>query len=167
MQENYLGNSVIEEIGRDPKFIRVYNNTASAVLNGVVTLVVKKWTTLLGVQAVMAAVATNATESNIIGIVNNPGQTGIADKAYGLVQIKGLYGSAAVGAAAAYGAATSGTVHANDYLQVLNGAAVFIDEGGNGGEVEPTDALALAVENITTDVWSVYLLGKLASIQAA
>lgn len=167
MIPNYLGNSAVEITGTDPQFIRVYNNTASAVLNGVVTLVVSKWTTLVGVQAVMAAVATNDVESNIVGIVNNPGKTGIAAYSYGLVQIKGLYGSAAVGSAAAYGAPTSGTIHANDYLEVIDAGVAFIDQGTNGGAVEPSNACALAVELITTDTWSVYLLGKQCGVAAS
>lgn len=167
MQSNYLGNSAIEQVGTDPKFIRVYNDTGSAVLNGVITLVVPKFIAGKGVVAVMAAVATNATESNTVGIVNNPGKTGIANAEYGLVQVKGLYGAAASGQAAAYGVSTSGSVAANDYLEVLNATAVFIDAGTNGGAVKLSEACALAVALIDTDVWSVYLLGGLCSIQAS
>ena len=168
MVENYLGNSVVEEIGTDPKFIRVYNHTTSEVLNGVVTLVVKKWTTDLGVHAEMAAVATNDTAaSNIVGIVNNPDETGIAAHSYGLVQIKGSYGSAAVGTAAAYGVTTSGSVAANDYLEVIDGTAVLIDGGTNGGAVRVKNYCALAEELITTDTWKVYLIGEPCSIAAS
>ena len=167
MQENYLNASVVSVMGSDPQFIRVYNTTASAVTNGTIVCVVKKWTTGVGVQAVMITPAENAAEANVIGIVNNPMSTGIAATSYGLVQIKGLYGSAASGTATAYGVTTSGTVTANMYLEVLSATQVFIDAGTLGGTAVLTNVCAIAVELIDTYTWSVYLFGRFCSVAAS
>lgn len=167
MTLNYSGMSAIEDqLGNDPRFVRVYNDS-TVVLNGALKMVVKKWITGIGVVNVMLAPASNATESNVIGIVNNPGTTGIAASTYGLVQVKGLYGSAAVGQAPAYGVTTNGTVAANDQLKAANGQTYLapLSTGVTmGGAVEGALCCAIAVELITTNTWSVYLLGKLASI---
>lgn len=165
-QPNYLANSATEELGQDPKFVRVYNDS-TVVLNGVIKMVVRKWITGIGVVNVMLAPTSNNTDSNLIGIVNNPGSTGIAASTYGLVQVKGLYGSAAVGQAAAYGATTTSTIAANDYLKVVNSATTFAACSTGvtvGGGVRTTLACAIAVELITTNTWSVYLLGELCSV---
>ena len=166
MAENYLASSQVEEIGTDPKFVRVYNDS-TVVLNGVVKLIVKKWITGIGVVNVMAAVATNDTVSNIVGIVNNPGTTGIAASKYGLVQVKGLYGSAAVGAAPLYGVTTSGTVAANDYMEADNGQTYLSAHGTGsvmGGGVRVDECCGIAVELLDTNTWSVYLLGELCAV---
>ena len=162
MPVNYLGASAIDELGTDPKFVRVYNDS-TVVLNGVLKLIVKKWISGIGVVNVMLAITQNDSDSNIIGIVNNPGATGIAASTYGLVQVKGLYGSPAVGQAAAYGAPMSGTTAANDYLKATAAQLYFapISTGVTmGGGVRGDHACAIAVALIDTDIWSVYLLGE-------
>ena len=164
--ENYLNQSAIETMGQDPAFVRVYNDS-TVVLNGVLKMVVKKWITGIGVVNVMLAPSSNATDSNIIGVVNNPDSTGIAASSYGLVQIRGLYGSAAVGMAPAYGVTTTSTIAANDYLKAVNAQTYLaaISTGATvGGGVRTALACAIAVELITTNTWAVYFLGEPCSV---
>lgn len=158
----YLGNSGIETREGDGKtFVKVYNDTGSAVSNGAIKVISLKFVSGQGVIAAVAAPATNDFDVNVIGIVANSPSSSIANLSYGWVQVYGLYGTDTTGAT------TSGTVAANDRLEVLNAGVAFIDAGTDGGAVETPESCAVAVANVTTNVWQVFLLGKRSSIKAA
>lgn len=132
-------------------FLKVYNDSGSAYARGVVYSLT--YTVASGIcYADVVAPTTTGTASIIVGVVNNSplGKDTIADGEYGFIQIKG-YCPYAV---------TSGTVHENDQLEVLTTAAAFIDQGTNGGAVTAQESVGVAIAEVTTNVWSVWLMGK-------
>lgn len=169
MVPNYEANSVIESKGNDPKFIKCYNTTASAVANGTIVNLVEKWTTGVGVQMVMITPGTNAAVNNLIGIVNNPDSDGIDATSYGLVQVKGLYGLATTArGVTAFGALTASTPAANAHLEINNNApTTFVDAGTVGGAIAAASACAICVERVgSTNYYVIYLLGRYHTIAA-
>lgn len=153
---NYRGNSAVampKDDQGDVAYINVYNNTGSALTAYQPYNLVPGWITGKGVVYVPIAAATNATPTNIIGVP----QTALANATYGLIQVGGLVPICA----------TSGTVNANDCLQIIDGGKALIDEGGNGLAVMSTDACGVAVANVDTDQWKVYLFGRRCSIAAS
>lgn len=165
MLPNYLRSNIVEHLsGNGKTIVRFYNDTSGTLSRGAIKVASPKFIAAEGVVVAVAAPATQATDSNIIGIVigDLEGATTVADATYGLLQIEGPFGSLAE----AFGVPTTGTVAANDGLQVLNAAAALIDSGGNGGAVLLPETVAIAIELVTTDVWAVYLLGKPSSIEA-
>jgi hypothetical protein len=65
--------------------------------------------------------------------------------------------------------ATTGTVTANDKLQIINGGVGLIREGSgaDGLTIMTTDVCAIAVANVDTNQWQVYLIGDRCSIAAS
>lgn len=172
---DYLKNHATERMDVDGKvYVKVYNNSGGALTNGAIKCVVPMWITALGAILVPIAVASNATASNIIGIVDNSveNQDNIAIASYGWVQIEGIYGDAVGGTTmdpvTAFGATTTGTIAANDQLKVTNGApTVFtaVSTGATvGGGVQNVLTSAIAVANVSTNLWSVYLTGLPCSV---
>ncbi len=153
------------EAQKGKRYVRVYNNSGSAISNGAIKNIVEGWITGKGVVKVPVAPATNATESNVIGIVDNNPTGSIANGEYGNVLVEGQYGSLAEG----YGVATSGTVTANDQLEVLNGGTAFIRSGSGNDALAAilNETCAVSVENVTTNVWAVHLIGRQHSIEAS
>lgn len=134
----------------DVKFINVYNNTGSALTAYRPYNLVPGWITGKGVVYVPIAAATNTAVTNVIGIP----QVALADKAHGLIQVSGVVPICA----------TSGSVAANDNLEVIDSGTTLIDEGTNGLAIGTTDVCATAVSLVATDQWVVYLHGKRCSI---
>jgi hypothetical protein len=138
-------------------FITVYNNSGGTLTQGKPYVIVNQ--VISGkVEAVAIAPATNTNPVNLIGLP----VADIPDASYGEVQVEGIFGSVANGV----GAITSGTVAANDNLQVINAGVSLIDEGTDGGALETVDVCAVAVANVTTNRWVVRLLGKRSGIAA-
>lgn len=158
---NYYANEA--QLGK--RYERVYNNSGSAISNGAIKMIVEGWITGKGVVKVPITPVTNATVSNVIGIVDNNPTGSIANAEYGNVLVEGQYGSLADG----YGASTTGTVTANDQLEVLNTGTAFLRSGsGNDGLAKILDeSCAIAVENVTADVWAVHLFGRPHSVEAS
>lgn len=160
MQENYKNTSTPQVLGDGGVIeLEVYNDSGSTISAGALKVASPKWISGKGVVMAMTAIASNATETNWIGIV----MTDIADGAYGRLRIKGPYGSLATG----IGAATTGTVAANDQLKTVNATTTLsaVSTGATvGGGVLSTLAVAIAIELVTTNVWAVYLIGKQSSI---
>lgn len=151
--ENYRGNSAVampNDTQGDVKFVNVYNNTGSALTAYCPYNLVPGWITGKGVVYVPIAAATNAAVTNLIGVP----QTALADATYGLIQVGGLVPICA----------TSGSVAANDNLQVIDAGVALIDEGTNGLAIHTADACGTAVALVATDQWQVYLFGKRCSI---
>lgn len=154
MIPNYLKNSAVEiDQAGDVVIVKVYNDTGSAIAVGVPKLIVNKWITAIGAVAAPLAAATNTAVANIVGVPLEAH----ANATYARYQIKGLVPYVV----------TSGTVAANDNLEIINAGAALIDEGTDGGAVETSGALGVAVENVTTNVWKVYLRGKQVSVAAS
>jgi hypothetical protein len=152
MIPNYQGASAIEEFGEGgERYIKVYNNTGSTISKGVPKVIVVAVGSQ-GAVAVPVGAATNAAVKNIIGVPLNDH----ADATYGVYQIKGLCPYVV----------TSGTVSANDNLEIINNGAALIDEGTNGGALETTNVVGTAVANVATNVWKVFLHGKPVAIAA-
>lgn len=154
MIPNYLNNSAIEYLGENGEiFVKVWNDTGADIAKGIPKQLVTKWITGKGALVAPITGATNTAVANIIGI---PLEAHVAST-YGLYQIKGLCEYAV----------TSGTVAANDNLELINAGVALIDEGTDGGAVETVGAVAVAVSNVTTNVWKVFLRGKLNAVAAA
>lgn len=166
MLYNYLNNSIVEELSTNGKVIlKVYNDSGGSLARGVPRVASPKWISGKGVVMTIAAPATEVTDANIVGLVLGgvDGTTSIADATYGFLQVAGPFGSVADG----WGAATSGTVNANDQLEVLNTGTTLIDAGADGGAVLEAESIAIAIALVTTNVWEVFLIGKQSAIQAA
>lgn len=164
MVNNYTDLSAIGKVDAGgKKYVTVYNDTGSTISNGAIKLLVPKWIAGKGVVMVAVALATNTTETNTVGICDNNPASGIAAGDYGNFLVEGLYGSKADG----YGVTTSGSVAANDQLEILNAATALIDAGADGGAALLPEAVAIAVEEVTTNVWAVYLIGKQSQIKAS
>lgn len=159
MVPNYIGSSTLEVTGvSDPEYATVYNGSGSTYSAGAIKVLVPKWISGKGVVNTLAAPATNDAAANRICIVI----ADIADGAYGRVLTRGVYGDGS-----SFGAATSGAPAANAYLEVLNGGTAFTDAGAVGGAVVPTEACAIKIANVTTNVDQIYLLGRLHSIKGS
>jgi len=145
-------------------YVTVYNNTGSAISNGAIKILAEMWISGKGIVLVPIAPATNATETNLIGVCENAGGS-IADATEGQFLVKGVYGSTAV-ASNTYGAVT-GTVAANDVVEVINGGVSFIDSGSDGGAVQPPEGVGIVVEVITATSAVIYLFGKRVQCKSA
>lgn len=166
MLYNYLENSIVEELSQNGKvIIRVWNDSGGDLARGVPRVASPKWITGKGVVMTVAAPATMDSDTNVVGLIlgDMAGNTTIANGEYGLLQIQGPFGSAADD----WGAATSGSVAANDQLEVLNGGTTLIDQGTDGGAVLGTESVAIAIEEATTNVWVVWLIGKQSAIKGS
>ena len=131
-------------------FVKVY--TTSALTDGVVYQLTYIYDSTIGIYAQVVGAATIATNNAIVCVVQNAlkGRSGIAANSWGFVQVAGVCEYCA----------TSGSVAANDQLEVINGGAALIDQGANGGAALGSNACALAISNVTTNVWKVFLFGK-------
>ena len=89
------------------------------------------------------------------GVSVPPELTQIVDQLYKLIKTYQLYQVAGFVAGV-----TTGTVAANDYLQVINGGTSMIDEGSNGGTQPTADALAVTVTVNTATNADVYMFGN-------
>lgn len=166
MLPNYINNSIVEELSGNGKVIcRFYNDTGGSLTRGTPRVISPKFVSGKGVILAVTQAATETTESNVVGIVvgDLAGNTTVTDAEYGLIQVMGPFGSNAED----YGATTSGTVAANDQLEILNGTDALIDAGADGGAVLEAESVAIAIEEVDTNVWAVYLLGKPSQIKAS
>jgi hypothetical protein len=158
---NYQGASAVEVLSDgDKKFVKVYNGTGSALARGVIGRLTFQWVTGVGITArFLTGLATQATSNAVIAVVCNfpKGKNTIPDGEYGYVQIAGLCDYAI----------TSGTVAGNDQLQGIDSGTSLIDQGTDGGAVIDEETCAVAVENVTTNVWQVYLVGRQCVIAAS
>jgi hypothetical protein len=155
VESNYLNNSAVSKpAAGDVQFVRVYNNGSALTAYKPYNLV-PGWITALGVVYVPIAAATNTAVTNLIGVP----QTALAASTYGLIQVGGLVPICA----------TTGTVTANDKLQIINGGVGLIREGSgaDGLTIMTTDVCGIAVANVDTNQWQVYLIGALCSIAAS
>jgi len=153
MVPNYRGNE-IGYAGKSPVVtVSVYNGTGSAIAKGVPKILCTKADATLGVYLYPLTCATNTAVANIIGVP----LAAHADATWQEYQISGLCEYSV----------TSGSVAVNDMLQVINAGVSFIDEGTNGGAIETSDCVALAVEEVSTYVWKLDLLGKQVSVAAS
>lgn len=155
--ENYRGNSAVampRDTQGDVKFVNVYNNTGSALTAYKPYNLVPGWITGKGVVYVPIAAGTNTAATNLVGVP----QTALADATYGLIQVGGLVPICA----------TTGTVTANDKLQLIASGVGLIREGSgsDGLTIMTTDVCAISVANVATNQWQVYLIGELCSIAA-
>lgn len=155
--ENYRNNSAVsmpKDTQGDVKFVNVYNNTGSALTAYRPYNLVPGWITGLGVVYVPLAASTNTAVANLVGVP----QTALANATYGMVQVGGLVPICA----------TTGSVTANDKLQLIASGVGLIREGSgsDGLTAMSTDVCAISVANVDTNQWQVYLLGNLCSIAA-
>jgi len=141
-------------------YVAVYNNTGSTIANGALRNLSELFISGKGVVMVPLTPATNVELTNLIGICANNTGGGIADGEIGFFQVEGPYGSLAEG----FGATTSGTIHADDQLEVLTATTALIDSGGAEGAIIKGESCACAIEEVTTNVWAVYLYGKRSAI---
>jgi len=151
------GNSrIVESDGS--VFVKVYNDTGVALARGVVYSLTHTVASSIAYADVCAPVA-STTRSAVIGVVNNAplGQDTIGIASYGYVQIAG-YCPYVV---------TSGTVAAGAQLEVLATAAAFIDQGTTSAAVIGLNSAAIAIANVTTNVWTAFLFGFPVNIEAA
>lgn len=149
---------------RGKRYVRVYNNTGSSISNGAIKVLVEAWISGKGVVFVPIAPATNSALKNVVAIIDNNPTGGIAAGEYGNALVEGQYGGADVG----YGVGTTGTITANDQLEVLNNGTVFQRAGtsGDGLSVTLSETCAVSVENVAANVWAVYLIGQPCEIKA-
>ena len=158
----YQGASNVEVLSDgDKKFVKVYNGTGSALARGAIGRLSYKWISGSGVVGyfVGGAFATNTAQGEKVAVVCNfpKGKNTIPDGEYGYVQIAGLCDYVA----------TSGTVAANDQLQIIDSGTAMIDQGTDGGAKIAGDTCGIAVANVATDVWQVYLIDKYSTIAAS
>ena len=147
---NYQNASAVEVLeGDGVKQVKVWNNSGVTCSKYVPMALVPGWITGKGAVMVPIAVATNSVKTTLIGVP----QEDVADSVYGFFVVQGLCI-----------ANTSGTVTANDKLQVQNATpTVFIREGaGSDGLALPSDSTAaVSVENYDTNIWYIHLSGEL------
>jgi hypothetical protein len=153
----------IEVVGDgSEKFVKIKNVTSSAALTeGTVYQLTYVYSAANGLHADVVAVGTVATATAIICVVQNffAGKSGIADDEWGWVQIAGVVEYCK----------TSGTVLANDLLEVdvnISTTAFSASSSGSevgGGALGVADA-AVAISNVDTNVWKVFLFGKQVAI---
>jgi hypothetical protein len=144
---DYQDTSAIERrSGNGDVFLKVYNNTGSKISAKAVKSLVPIWITGHGTVYVPIVIGTNAAKTSIIGAAD----TDHADKTYAFYQTAGYVPAAT----------TSGTIHANDFLEVIDSGTSFIDEGANGGTQPDATCVAVAIANNDTDNWSIYLFGN-------
>jgi hypothetical protein len=151
------GNSrIVESDGS--VFVKVYNDTGSALARGVVYALTYTVASGIAYADVCAPVA-DSTRGAIIGVVDNSplGKDTIADAAYGYLRISG-YCPYVV---------TSGVVAAGAQLEVLATAAAFIDQSTASAAVIGLNSAAIAIANVTTNVWTAFLFGLPVNIEAA
>ncbi len=114
-------------------------------------------------KAVPVAPGTEATPSNIVGVIDNSiiGKETIADAAWGWMKTRGVVQALCNG----------GTDIAKGVgLEVLNGGTAFVVDGvAEGGQlVDESCAIALEAYTTGTDALkSVHLIGRQVSVQAA
>lgn len=151
---DYQGKGIEVVTTGSETFVKIY--TASALSEGVVYQLTFAYDSTIGLYAGVIAAATVATATAVICVVQNflKGKSGIAAAAWGFVQIAGVCEYCA----------TSGTVAANDQLEVITTGAALIDQGTNGGAAISVNTCAIAISNVTTNVWKVFLLGKQVAI---
>jgi hypothetical protein len=158
---NYQGASAVEVLSDgDKKFVKVLNSTGSALARGTIGRLSFEYSATYGlIGRFVTGLATQATSNSVICVVCNfpKGKNTIPDGEYGYVQVEGLCDYAI----------TSGTVAANDQLQGIDSGTSLIDQGTNGGVVIDEETCAIAVANVTTNVWQVYLLGRQCVIAAS
>ena len=143
---NYLTSSTVEERrGNGDVFVKVYNNTGTSIADRAIKMLVPIWITGKGTVIVPIAAATNAAKTSVIGVCEGTH----ADKTYVFYQIQGFCPNV-----------TTGTVTANDYVQVINSGTPFIDEGGNGGTQPTADAVGITVTVNTATNADIYIFGN-------
>src|SRR3990167_753407 len=170
------GDGILEE------WILVYNNTGADIANGIIqrvqflvdtgTLFSDATTALPVVVAVPAAVATEDTESNLVGVIDNDNQTddttspisqyaGIKDTTSGWLKLKGVVQASCDGTT---------DIVIGDQLEVLTTATSFIvaasaSSGASGALVDETVAIALEAYTSATaaNKW-VHLIGRQPSV---
>lgn len=158
---NYQGASIEVLSDGDKKFVKVRNDTGSALARGAIGKLSFEYSATYGIIArfVGGAFATNTGQGERVAVVCNfpKGKNTIPDGEYGYVQIAGQCDYVS----------TSGTVAANDQLQLIDSGTAMIDQGTNGGVVIASDTCAVAIANVTTNVWQVYLLDKYSTVAAS
>ena len=158
--QNYRDSGPIKKVEGDNEFYYILNESGGTAGKGIpyVLNMNAAATTIGGVSVVVAqysvqAPATLATSSSIICVP----VADIANGAWGWVQTKGYVPYAV----------TTGTVAANDQLEVLNTGVAFIDQGTNGGAAIGANSCGIALVLVTTDVWTIYLFGLQVVVAAA
>jgi hypothetical protein len=135
---------------------RLIYNASTALTNGVPYALTMTVASGVPYYTVVAPV-TNAVGTKIVIIDNSPlGLATIPATSWGYVLESGL----------SVEAVTSGSVTANDQLEVLTTAAAFVDQGTNGGAVIATNTAAIAVVEVSTNKWKVMLLPTTSVIAA-
>lgn len=161
---NYEGTSgVFELVDGDDSYVKVYNNTGGALSNGAIKVLSYIADADGNIVAVPVAPATEATEANLVIVVNNwlLGKSTIANSAYGFCQFKGNVTASVDG--------DTVDVAAGDQLEILNGGTAFTSAGIAEGAVleNETVAIASAANTGAAADQTVYLIGKRSSIEAA
>lgn len=146
------GNNGVEwyRDGEGGVYVKIYND-GTAKSNGVVYELTFTSSSSV-VYADVVAPSTIATATAIIGVINNApkGLDTIPASNYGWLQIAGYCPYVA----------TSGSVAANDQLEVITGGVALIDQGTNGGALMGANSVGVAIANVTTNVWSARLFGR-------
>jgi hypothetical protein len=139
------------------KWLLVYNDTASALSNGVPYVLSMQVASGIPYYTPVAPVS-NAIGDTVVVIDNSRlGLSTIAAYAWGYVLVSGL----------TVEAVTTSTIAANDQLKVANGGAAFaaVSTGSTvGGAVLATNTCAIAVVLVDTNKWKVFLLDRIAVI---
>lgn len=165
------------------EWIQVYNNSGSDIANGAIKLVaylVDTGTTFGNadtdnpvIVAYPLAPATNDTETNIVGVVDNQKQTisaseqyaGIHNAKFGWLKTKGVIKALVDD--------TSADVTVGDQLEVINGGTSFIvnsaaSSGASGLITANTSAIALVAKTGNTSALTyVYLPGIPCSVKGS
>jgi hypothetical protein len=155
----YQGKGVEVVSNGSEVFVKIY--TASALSEGAVYQLTYKYDSTIGLYAGVVASATVATATAIVCVVQNhlKGVSGIAAAKWGFVQIAGVVEYCT----------TVGTTAANDQMRAHNGAATLepVSTGVTvGGAAIGVSCCGIAISNVTTNVWKVFLLGRQTSIAA-
>jgi hypothetical protein len=172
------GDGILEE------WIQIYNNSAGDLANGLVkrvsflvdtgTVSTDATTALPLIVAVPLTVATETTESNIIGVIDNPVETvagtpitqydGIKRYSLGWMKLKGVVSASCDG--------TSADIAIGDQLEVLTTTTTFIvsaaaSSGASGALAPETAAIALEAypTNSAANKW-VHLIGRPCQVKA-
>ena len=134
-------------------FVRIYEDGGSALSNGVVYALTFTSSASV-VYADVTAPTAVATNSAIIGVVNNAprGLDTIPAYGRGWLQIAGYCPYIN----------TTGTIAANAQLEVKADAATVLqdDTAANGGVQYTPNCVGVAIAEITTNVWSAFLIGN-------
>jgi hypothetical protein len=134
-------------------YVRIYDDGATAYSNGVVYALTFTSASSV-IYADVTAPTAIATASTIVGVINNApkGLDTIAAYGKGWLQIAGYCPYVN----------TTGTIAANAQMEVQADAPTVLqdDTAANGGVQTTPNCVGVAIAEITTNVWSVFLVGK-------